>query len=149
MRLLMRLLAFVAIFPAAAFGHPLDTQLSCKETAHDFVTELVDDQSIETPAMHIEANSVNAFRPAHARDLTAFGMRVHAVFGYQPGDPLFKPGAGKAESEPVYGVVVMASADSVKRKLSEAGSTAAVHSVVPLVLTAIVCEQAAVQSSEH
>jgi hypothetical protein len=149
MRSLLRLLAIVAIFPAPAFSQALDSQLTCSETAHDFVTGLVEDQSIETPAMRVEPNSVNAFRPAGTKGLTAFGMHVQAVFGYQPDDPLFKPGEGKPPSDPIYGVVVRASADAVKRRLSEAGSTAAVHSVVPLVLTAIVCTQGPGEISEH
>jgi hypothetical protein len=147
MRLILVLLALIAIFPAPAFSHALDPSLACDETAHDFVTGLVDAQSIETPPMRVEPNSVNAFRPAGDAGLTAFGLRVQAVFGYQPGDPLFKAGAGKAPSSPVYGVVVLGSADSVTHRLVEAGSTAVVHPVIPLVLTAIVCRQQL--SSEH
>jgi hypothetical protein len=33
--------------------------------------------------MRVEANSVNAFRPAHGSNLTAFGFRVYAVLGYE------------------------------------------------------------------
>ena len=141
MRQIFRLLAIIVIFPAAAFGHTLDDQLTCDGNAHDFVAGLVNGQSIETPAMRVEANSVNAFRPAHDAGLTAFGLPVRAVVGYQPGDPMFKTGAGKLPSGPLYGVVVLGSADSVKRRLAEAGSTAVVRTVVPLLMTAILCNQ--------
>jgi hypothetical protein len=141
MRLIPALLATLAIVPALASGQTLDGHLSCAETAHDFVSELVDTQSIKVPPMRIEPNSVNAFRPASANRLTAFGLHVHAVFGYQPDDPLFKAGGNETPSGPVYGVVVLGSADVVKRRLSDAGSSAVVHPVIPLVLTAIVCEQ--------
>jgi hypothetical protein len=141
MRLISTFLAVVAIFPATAFSNPLDNHLACEETAHDFVTSLVDARSIKTPAMRVEPNSVNAFRPVSGAGLTAFGLPVHVVFGYQPDDPLFKSGGDKTSSDPVYGVVVLGSAESVKRLLVDAGSTAVVHPVIPLVLTAIVCTQ--------
>jgi hypothetical protein len=149
MRPLSKLLAIVAMVPATAFSHALDDQLMCEETAHEFVTSLVDTQSISVPAMRVEANSVNAFRPTSGAGLTAFGLRVHAVFGYQPDDPLFKAGDGNPPSGAVYGVVVLGSADSVKRLLTGAGSTAAVHPVIPLVLTAIVCRQPAADRAEQ
>lgn len=141
MRLNFALLAFLAMAPASAFSQTLDEHLSCAETAHDFVADLVGTQSIKVPPMRIEPNSVNAFRPASGNRLTAFGLHVNAVFGYQPGDPLFKEGGSGTPSGPVYGVVVQGSADLVKRRLSDAGSSAIVHSVIPMVLTAIVCEQ--------
>lgn len=141
MRLNFTLLAILAIVPASAFCQTLDSHLSCAETAHDFVADLVDTQSIEVPPMRIEPNSVNAFRPRKDNPLTAFGLRVRAVFGYQPGDPLFKAGGSETPSGPVYGVVVLGSADAVKRRLADAGSSAVVHPVIPMVLTAIVCEQ--------
>lgn len=142
MRLILGLLATLAIFPAPAFSRALDNYLACDESAHDFVTGLVDAKSIETPAMRVEPNSVNAFRPTGDAGLTAFGLRVHAVFGYQPGDPLFKASSkGKAPSDPVYGVVVLGSADLVQHRLTDAGSVAVVHPVIPLVLTAIVCNR--------
>ena len=146
MRLISGLLAVIAVFPTPASSYALDDQLACAETAHDFVVHLVEAHSIKTPPMRIEPNSVNAFRPANDASLTAFGLPVHAVFGYQPDDPLFKGGGGKASSGPVYGAVVLGSADSVKRLLVDAGSTAIVHPVIPLVLTAIVCGQ---PSTEH
>ncbi|WP_075643778.1 hypothetical protein [Paraburkholderia monticola] len=146
MRLLSWLLAVIAIFPTSASSFALDDQLMCAETAHDFVGGLVEAHSINIPPMHVEPDSVNAFRPASGAGLTAFGLPVHAVFGYQPGDPLFTVGGGKASSSPIYGAVVLGAADSVKRLLVSAGSTAVVHPVIPLVLTAIVCGQS---SDDH
>ncbi|CAB3809249.1 hypothetical protein LMG28614_06992 [Paraburkholderia ultramafica] len=141
MRLICGILAVIAVFPMPASSHALDDHLACTETAHDFVAPLVEAHSIKTPPMRVEPNSVNAFRPTNDASLTAFGLPVHAVFGYQPNDPIFKDGGGKASSGPVYGVVVLGSADSVKRLLAYAGSTAVVHPVIPLVLTAIICRQ--------
>ncbi|MGF6262789.1 hypothetical protein OKW49_003717 [Paraburkholderia youngii] len=141
MRFISGLLAVIAVFPSSAFSFALDDQLACTQTAHDFVAHLVDAHSIQIPAMRVEPNSVNAFRPRSDAGLTAFGLRVHAVFGYQPGDPLFKAGGSNASPGAIYGAVVLGSADSVKRLLGDAGSTAVVHPVIPLVLTAIVCRQ--------
>lgn len=143
MRLNFALLALLAIVPASAFSQTLDHHFSCAESAHDFVSGLVDTQSIKLPPMRIEPNSVNAFRPASDTSLTAFGLRVRAVFGYQPNDPLFTVGGSDTPSGPVYGVVVFGSAEVVKRRLTDAGSSAIVHPVIPLVLTAIVCGQQA------
>ncbi|MFM0005083.1 hypothetical protein PQR57_29240 [Paraburkholderia dipogonis] len=142
MRLISGLLAVIAVFPTPASSYALDDHLACAETAHDFVARLVEVHSIKTPPMRVEPNSVNAFRPTNDASLTAFGLPVHAVFGYQPNDPLFKGGGGKASSGPVYGAVVLGSTDAVKRLLVAARSTAVVHPVIPLVLTAIVCRQA-------
>ncbi|TCF97726.1 hypothetical protein BZM26_29535 [Paraburkholderia strydomiana] len=141
MRRFIRLLALATILPMPAFSHALDDQLTCEATPHDFVSELVQLQSIKTPASRVEGNSVNAFRPARGAALTAFGFRVCAVFGYQPGDPLFEAGTGKPASGPIYGAVVFGSSEAVQRRLTEAGSHAVTHSVIPLVLTAIVCAQ--------
>jgi hypothetical protein len=141
MRLISGILAVIAVFPTPASSHALDEHLACAETAHDFVAHLVEGHSIKTPPMRVEPNSVNAFRPTNDASLTAFGLPVHAVFGYQPDDPFFKGGGSRPSSDPIYGVVVLGSADSVKRLLVDAGSTAIVHPVIPLVLTAIVCRQ--------
>ncbi|MCA7890093.1 MULTISPECIES: hypothetical protein [Burkholderia] len=126
--------------PASAFAHDLDEQFTCKSSAHAFISRLISDQSIEPSPMLVEANSVNAFKPRHDAGLTAFGLRVRAVFGYQPGDPMFKPGNGKTPSGPIYGAVVFGSTDSVEALVRQAGSHAAIHQVIPLMLSAIVCE---------
>ena len=56
--------------------------------------------------MHVEANSVNAFRPTHGSDLTAFGFRVYAILGYERDDELFKNCmtsiGGNVEAQPIY-----------------------------------------------
>jgi hypothetical protein len=126
--------------PAPVLAHDLDDQFTCKSSAHAFISRLIGDQSIEPSPMLVEANSVNAFKPRHDAGLTAFGLRVRAVFGYQPGDPMFKPGSGKTPSGPIYGAVVFGSTDSVEALLRQAGSHAAIHQVIPLILSAIVCE---------
>jgi hypothetical protein len=143
-RLLVPLIAAVVvsrgICATSAFGHTLDEQFACTSNAHAFIANLINDQSIDPTPIRVEADSVNAFRPAHATDLTAYGLRVRAVFGYQPGDPFFKPGNGKTSSGPVYGAVVFGSTDSVEALVRKAGGHAEIHPVIPLILSAIVCE---------
>ncbi|NLP65055.1 hypothetical protein NH14_028750 [Paraburkholderia sacchari] len=128
------------VYATSAFGRTLDEQFACKSSAHSFIANLINDQSIDPTPIHVEADSVNAFRPTHATDLTAYGLRVRAVFGYQPGDPFFKPGNGKTPSGPVYGAVVFGSADSVEALVRKAGGHAEIQQVIPLILSAIVCE---------
>jgi hypothetical protein len=141
MRLNHTTLAMLAFLPALAFGHALDDRLSCDLTAHDFVKDLLDQDIIQLPPMRVEDNSVNAFRPTRDADLTAFGLRVRAVFGYQSGDPLFKTAGTKIPPKSMYGVVVFGSEGTVKRRALRAGSGAVVHPVIPLLLTALICRQ--------
>ncbi|WOD15034.1 hypothetical protein [Paraburkholderia kirstenboschensis] len=141
MRLFSWLLTPVLFLPTPAFSHALDQEMACEGTPHEFVEELLNLQSIETPASRVQQDSVNAFRPTRGAHLTAFGFRVKAIFGYQPDDPLFEAGTGKPASAPIYGVVVFGSSESVQRELAAAGSRAITHSVIPMVLTAIVCAQ--------
>jgi hypothetical protein len=124
--------------PAAA--HELDAQLDCTSNAHSFIESLQSDQFIETEPMHVEANSVNAFRPTRDSQLTAFGFRVYAVLGYAQDDDLFHKGKGEAMAGSLYGVVVFGPSDSVKVHLHDAGSDAAVHEVLPLIMTAVLCK---------
>jgi hypothetical protein len=129
--------AFYAV-PSAA--HELDAQLDCTMNAHSFIASLQSDQYIEPVPMHVEANSVNAFRPTHSGELTAFGFRVYAVLGYEPDDDMFHKGSGEAMPGSIYGVVVFGPSDSVKMHLRDAGSDAAVHEVMPLIMTAVLCK---------
>ena len=125
--------------PVPSHAHAIDPQLDCKSSAHGFITSLLDDQSIDPKPMRIEANSVNAFRPVHGGNLTAFGFHVYAVFGYEQGDPMFKQGSGESINASTYGVVVTGAAESVEAFARQAGSDAGIREVVPLLLTAVFC----------
>ena len=89
--------------------------------------------------MRVEANSINAFRPAHGSNLTAFGFRVYAVLGYEHDDALFKRGDSQRIADSGYGAVVIGAADSVESHARQAGSGAVIRQVVPALLTAIFC----------
>lgn len=129
----------VGFAPAVCNAGALDSQLDCQSSPHDFIAALLDEQSIDPKPMRIEANSVNAFRPAHGSNLTAFGFHVYAVFGYEKDDPIFKQGSGQPVKRSTYGVVVTGSATSVAASARRAGSDAVVHEVIPLVLAAVYC----------
>ncbi|MFM0501393.1 hypothetical protein [Paraburkholderia caffeinilytica] len=140
LRLLIALASLGMGFSAAVCkADALDTQLDCQSSPHDFIAPLLDQQSIDPKPMRIEANSVNAFRPARGSNLTAFGFHVYAVFGYEQNDPIFKQGSGQPVASPTYGVVVTGSAASVEASVRRAGSDAAIREVVPLFLTAVFC----------
>jgi hypothetical protein len=130
--------AVLYAIPSAAYE--LDAQLDCSSNAHAFITSLQSDQFIEPEPMHVEANSVNAFRPTRGSQLTAFGFRVYAVLGYDQNDQLFHKGSGQAMAGSLYGVVVFGSSESVKTHLQDAGSEAMVREVMPLVMTAVLCK---------
>nr|WP_259295154.1 hypothetical protein [Paraburkholderia sp. DHOC27] len=138
------LAAFAAIgaslYAGPSAAHELDAQLDCTMNAHTFITSLQSDQYIEPVPMHVEANSVNAFRPTRGSELTAFGFRVYAVLGYAHDDDIFHKGSGQAMPGSLYGVVVFGPSDSVKTHLHDAGSDAAVHEVMPLIMTAVLCK---------
>jgi hypothetical protein len=129
----------VGFSPAMCNAYALDSQLACQSSPHDFIAALLDEQSIDPKPIRIEANSVNAFRPSHGSNLTAFGFHVYAVFGYEQNDPMFKQGSGQPVKLSTYGVVVTGSAASVEASARRAGSDAVVHEVIPLVLAAVYC----------
>ncbi|CAN7630023.1 hypothetical protein LJR230_004619 [Trinickia sp. LjRoot230] len=126
-------------FPVLCRAYALDPQLDCKSSAHAFIAPLVHDRYIDPSPMRVEANSVNAFRPAHGSALTAFGFRVYAVLGYQHDDAIFKKGSGEPITDSSYGVIVVGPTESVEMRAREAGSDAVVQQVIPLVLTAVFC----------
>jgi len=125
--------------PVPSYAHALDRQLDCRSNAHAFIAPLIKNQYIDPNPMRVEANSVNAFRPSHGSDMTAFGFRVYAVIGYEQDDGLFKKGAGQALAGPLYGAVLSAPSEAVESRVLEAGSNANVRMVIPMLLTAVVC----------
>ena len=127
------------VMPHIAKAQSRDEQFDCKSNPHEFISELIDEKSIDPQPSRVEANSVNAFSPVHGSRLSAFGFPIYVVLGYAHDDTLFHHGAGKEIDTPLYGVVVSAPAESVRARVREANSDATVHSVVPLLLTAIVC----------
>ncbi len=131
--------AGAGICPHAAHAFALDPQFDCQARPHTFIEQLIDDGYIESNPMHVDTNSVNAFRPVHGSDMTAFGFRVYVVLGYEQDDEMFRKGHGKALSAPIYGAVLSAPSEAVETRVREAGSNATVRSVIPLLLTAVVC----------
>ncbi|WP_052405734.1 hypothetical protein [Paraburkholderia heleia] len=138
------LAAFAALLVPVAHAQSMQTashdqQFDCKSDPHTFISSLIEEKSIEPEPSRVEANSVNAFRPARGTRLSAFGFPIYVVLGYDRDDTLFRRGAGKEITSPLYGVVVSAPAEKVRSRVREANSDATVQSVVPLLLTAIVC----------
>ncbi|WP_434114588.1 hypothetical protein [Paraburkholderia caffeinilytica] len=129
----------VGFSSAVCNAYALDAQLDCQSSPHDFIAPLLNEQSIDPKPMRVEADSVNAFRPTRGSNLTAFGFRVYAVFGYEQDDPMFKKGSGRPVESSIYGVVVTGSTASVEARVRQAGSKAVIHEVMPLVLTAVFC----------
>lgn len=126
-------------FCVPAFATSLDEPLHCDRPAHEFVGALESQGLIDPHPTHVEANSINAFNPTRAADLTAFGFHVFAIVGYQKDDPLFHKGDGKPLADSAYGAVVLGSTDSVKAAVRAGGSSAIVHHVGPFI-TAIFCQ---------
>jgi hypothetical protein len=134
------LLAALSFAPLAGHAAALDDALTCKESAHDFVSGLLDQKLIDEKPMRVEKNSINAFWPAHGQHLTAYGFSVFAIVGFQQDDPLFKTGDGKPIARSAYGAVVVGTQGKVQAALDAVGNTAIVHHAGPL-LTAIFCQQ--------
>ncbi len=131
----------MALLSVSSNAHQLDSQFTCDSNAHAFISGLINDDDIAAKPTHVAANSVNAFRPAQGSDLTAFGFPVHAVVGYEHNDATFRQGVSDAQAGSLYGVVVAGPADQVEARVRQAGSDAVVREVVPLVATAIVCNE--------
>lgn len=96
MKTITRTALFGALLAVATAGtaaaKSLDDALDCHSNGHKFVAPLLAAGDIQREPMHVESNSVNAFRTA--RPLTAYGFGVYVVLGYQANDPLFRPGDG-------------------------------------------------------
>ncbi|VVU48500.1 hypothetical protein BAN20980_01197 [Burkholderia anthina] len=120
----------------AVSAQTLDNALDCHSDGHKFVAPLLEAGDIQSAPMHVEANSVNAFRTN--RPLTAYGFGVYVVLGYQANDPIFQPGDGTPIGEWAYGVVVRGTKSAVEQAVRKAGSDATVKQAFPF-LTAIVC----------
>ena len=129
-----------ALAPRLACAGAPDQQFDCQSNPHAFISSLIDAKWIEPQPSRVESNSVNAFRPVHGSGLRAFGFPIYAVIGYQRDDSLFRHGDGRSIDGSVYGVVVSGPAKSVRQRVQQANSHAIVRSVVPLLLTAIVCD---------
>lgn len=132
-------IASIALSPGLSRAIAIDAQLDCKSTAHAFVAPLLANRYIDPDPMHVEANSINAFRPEQGISLRAFDFRVYVVLGYEKGDPIFKQGSGQPLAESAYGAVVIGRTESVEKSVRQAGSDAVVHHVAPFV-TAIFCK---------
>lgn len=133
------LFTLTAALSAHASAYALDSQLDCKSTAHAFIAPLQENHAIEATPMRVEPNSINAFKPTHGSQLTAFDFGVFAVVGYQKDDAIFKQGNGAPIADSAYGAVVIGGEKSVTEKVRAAGSGAVVHRVAPFI-TAIFCD---------
>ncbi|CAE6711593.1 hypothetical protein R69927_00709 [Paraburkholderia domus] len=129
-----------ATLPLTSYAAALDAPLTCNESGHQFIADLAKQQMIDPKPTRVESNSINAFSPAQGADLTAFGFHVFAVVGYEKDDPMFRVGDGEPVARSAYGVVVFGGESKVQNAIAEAGSTAIVHRVAPLV-TAIFCKR--------
>jgi hypothetical protein len=140
-RFFTSLLCVAAVaLPAPGFAVALDAPLVCNESGHQFIADLIEQQLIDPKPTHVERNSINAFSPTHDATLTAFGFRVFAVVGFQKDDPMFRVGDGEPLSQSAYGAVVFGAEEKVRGAIADAGSTAIVHHVAPLI-TAIFCKR--------
>ena len=131
-------LAFVS---NVIYAHDLGASLDCHSGPHEFIKQLVDAKEVGSKPMKVSDNSVNAYQPRRKLDLTALGFKVRAVFGFSPNDDMFSQNGSSEATNEVYGVVVMAGKDEVSERLREMGSPATVREVMPLVLTAVVCQK--------
>ncbi|SAK98287.1 hypothetical protein AWB80_07497 [Caballeronia pedi] len=130
----------LASFGPLAHAKPIDAQLDCKSTAHDFVAPLQQEGLLETKPMRVEPNSVNAFKPVKGATLTAYGFKVYVVVAYQKDDPIFRLGKGEPIADSAYGVVVWGGDKEVEQQVRAASSDADVHHVAPFI-TSIFCKQ--------
>ncbi|MCX5541093.1 hypothetical protein M3A49_16565 [Paraburkholderia sp. CNPSo 3076] len=126
----------------AIYAHEIGASLDCHAGPHEFIQQLLAKKEIDPRPMKVSANSVNAYRPRQKQSLTALGFKVQAVFGSVPDDETFQQTAdGNGAPRQIYGVAVVAGEDAVRERLRQIGSTATVKVVMPLVISAVVCEK--------
>ncbi|MEX3692077.1 hypothetical protein AB3X91_10090 [Paraburkholderia sp. BR14263] len=140
---LPRCVALGAAFVSnAIYAQEIGASLDCHLGPHTFIEQLVDEKEIDPVPMKVSANSVNAYRLRPNQNLTALGFKVRAVFGFSPNDAMFTQKISEGETpHRVYGVVVMAGKEAVSERIRETGSPATVREVMPLVMTAVVCDK--------
>ena len=131
----------LSLYSNVIYAHELDASLDCQSGSHEFIKQLVDAQEIGSKPMRVSDNSVNAYQPRKKGDLTALGFKVSAVFGFSPNDDMFSQNGSSGAANEVYGVVVMAGKDAVSERIHDIGSPATVKEVMPLVMTAVVCQK--------
>ncbi|MGF6652217.1 hypothetical protein OKW34_002779 [Paraburkholderia youngii] len=140
--LLRRAAVGAAVVSNEIHAHEIGAGLDCHFGPHEFIEQLVEEREIDPVPMKVSENSVNAYRLRPNQNLTALGFNVRAVFGFSPNDDMFtqKSGGGEALHQ-VYGVVVIAGKEAVSERIHEMGSPATVNEVMPLVMSAVVCEK--------
>ncbi|NVI03091.1 hypothetical protein FSB64_04555 [Paraburkholderia sp. JPY454] len=120
----------------------MGARLDCHLGPHTFIKQLVDEKEIDPVPMKVSANSVNAYRLRPNQNLTALGFEVRTVFGFSPNDDMFTQKISEGETpHRVYGVVVMAGKEAVSERIRETGGPATVREVMPLVMTAVICDK--------
>ena len=123
-------------------AHEIGANLDCQLGPHEFIGQLIEQKEIDPVPIKVSGNSVNAYRLRPNQNLTALGFKVQAVFGFSPNDDMFtQKGDGGEAPHQVYGVVVMAGKETVRERVREMGSPATVKEVMPLVMSAAVCEK--------
>ena len=131
-----------ALVSNVIYAQEIGASLDCHLGPHTFIEQLVEQKQIDPIPMRVSADSVNAYRLRPDQNLTALGFRVRAVFGFSPNDDMFTQKISEGETpHRVYGVVVMAAKEAVSERIRETGSPATVREVMPLLMTAVVCEK--------
>ncbi|WP_254906006.1 hypothetical protein [Paraburkholderia youngii] len=140
---LLRCVAVGSTFVSSGIhAHEIGASLGCDLEPHEFIEQLEEEKEIDPRPMKVSDNSVNAYRPRPNRNLTALRFKVRAVFGFSPNDGLFiQKSDGGETSQRVYGVVVMAGEEEVRERIRGLGSPATVKEIMPLVMSAVVCEK--------
>ena len=124
-----------AALPCHAFE--LDGALYCNSSVREFFGPLVQNRLIASHPFAVN-DSVNVFKPGLLAHLTAFHMKVAAVFGYTDDPLLFVRGPGTAPPDQ-YGVVVRESIANVQAALASVGATSAQIRLIGPSLTEIAC----------
>lgn len=126
----------------AIHAHEIGARLDCHFGPHEFIEQLVENKEIDPRPMKVSDNSVNVYRLRPNQNLTALGFKVRAVFGFSPNDDMFAQNSGGREAHhQVYGVVVAAGQEAVSERIRDIGSPVTVKEIMPLVMSAVVCEK--------
>lgn len=121
-------------------AHEIGPSLDCRSSPGEFIAQLSDENDIGRKPIHVSDDSVSAYRPRPQSKLTALGFKVQAVFASSVGNKLSIQTAARGTAQPVYGAVVLADADTISKRIRDIGSPAKVKEVVPLIMTAVVCD---------
>ena len=150
-------LSSMLLVATSAVAQDLTASLDCHADPQRFIEQLIQNEDIKPDPMKTSDHSVNTYALHDNHYVTALGFPVKAVFATQSKGTSVTQHAevrnsNNLQSDEVppsdaqvqglkYGIVVMAGQHEVIERLRQMSSPAGVKEVLPLIMTAVICQK--------